>query len=155
MECGDLARGISPLMEQHVITGLTKIRDSFQVQLKALEDTRATKETYRIARLALDGAQRVLADAAKSGKNVEAAEAARDAALARYKDVAEALKTKVMLLHQFRIRTLQTQLQGLKSTFHDYFSAVEAKLPKDQTPEADMQESEGAKTKDLAELLAK
>jgi hypothetical protein len=52
--------------------------------VKAIQDARDTRETYRLTRLAYDSAERNLTDAKKTNKNLEGAQAARDAAYARY-----------------------------------------------------------------------
>ncbi len=98
-------------------------------KVKAIQDARDTRETYRMARLAYDSSERAAQEAARSGKNVEAANAERDRMLARYRELAEAVKTKVMLLHQYRIRTLKRQLEELRALFDRVFTSCVAKLP--------------------------
>lgn len=151
MDSGVLGRSMAPPMESLIDTELAKLEEALAVQVKAIQDARETKESYRQSRLAYDGAARAMIEATKSAKGVEAAEAAEAAALARYQKLAEALKTKVMLLHQYRIRSLHAQLKSLKSLFFNYFTECTGKLPLEQTAPDRLQE--GAQTKELSQLL--
>lgn len=73
----------------------------FNSCVQAIQDARDTREVYRVARLAYDKADRSVNDAKKGKKsNVEALEKDREAALARYQELAEIMKSKVMMLHQ-------------------------------------------------------
>lgn len=152
LDAGLLSRNVSVVMEEKLLSSLVAIRDSIDVQNKAIEDARDTKETYRKARLTYDAAERALQSQQKGGKVSEQTQAERDVAWKRYQDQAIAMKTKVMLLHQHRIRALHKQLESLKSDFANYLAACETKIPAKNHVETQQQ---GPKTKAMEDVMAK
>lgn len=128
MQSGLLGRGLAaPLGEAQ--EGLGALAAGLQQQLKAIQDARDTRESYRLARLAYDAGERTLQEATRGGRGVEAAQAERDRLQVRYEELAATVRTKVMLLHQFRIRTLKRQLEETRALFARVWGACQAKLP--------------------------
>jgi hypothetical protein len=128
MSSGLCARGLSTQLGE-AQEGLGALASGLQQQQKAIQDARDTRESYRVARLAYDAAERALGDAQRAGRGVETAQAERDRMRGRYEELALTVKTKVMLLHQFRIRTLKRQLEETRALFSRVWTACLAKLP--------------------------
>ena len=82
---------------------LANMQSSLDSQMKTLQDARDTQELYRQARLGYDGALRYLTEVEKKADqvNMEAATKARDAALARYQEMADRLKVLRVLFLSF------------------------------------------------------
>ncbi len=128
LETGELTRGVAK--ELNLQPQLEKIASSVHQQVKAIADARETREVYRIARLAFDKAERSLNDAKKGKKsNVDVLQKDRDAAFGRYQELAQVMKSKVMLLHQFRIRTLNKQLDEVQKAFSQAWTTSAEKIP--------------------------
>jgi hypothetical protein len=101
MASGLLGRGVAK--ELSVQAQLNACASSIHQQVIAIQDARETREVYRVARLAFDKAERTLNDAKKAKKaNTEVLEVEREAAHKRYLELAEIMKSKVMMLHQVR-----------------------------------------------------
>ena len=62
-------------------------------------------------------------------------------------------KAKVELLHQFRVRSLQSQLTELRKQFHAFFTACEARLPRTPSSRASAAGDDGPQTQAMADLL--
>ena len=77
----------------------------------------------------------------------------REAKFARYQELAEMLRTKVMMLHQHRIRLLHAQLANVKAMFSRFFDACLAKLPAQSAALAPSSKSGQPHSKALSELL--
>ena len=154
MNSGLLARSMGPPVKDTLLVELESLRSSCEVQTKAVQDARSTREQYRQARLRFDSAKRLLQEATDSRRPTEQLEVDKQVLWEKYQEQADALKTKVMLLHQYRIRSMQEQLRRVQATFLSYFTLCESKLPGVQQPHA-AEDASKPHTKALTELLSK
>lgn len=109
-----------------------------------------------------DSAERNLGAAHKSQAAeavLNAAQAERDAAHAKYIAAADSLRAKVMLLHQHRIRSLRAQLKSLQGLFSEFVAQAEDAFDKTDNVKTSGSvvgnDAEGVKTKALTAVLEK